>query len=433
MPSNSLDINIDLDKNKQSSSNILTFLKFFDGLVDSLYLNESLLAYCQDVTGSDVSSGDWFDNHYEFLGLYAFSSLCFLFAGIAKGYSNAFSDDWKNKKDLIKERYMLFRDFFSGLKNGRHAVINIFSCIKIISNKSFNFSLFNSSCIVSAGVLGFSVGCLLAYSNWKRSDLLNKRKNRKNLANNILLLKQYSQDLEIEPFPSFFCENDVDDECEDVEDKNSEKDIYLGLDLSNNNSELMLREAFHSLTDGLYQVGNIYMLLGLFGVGVSGPAAWGLLSAYCIYTSALVFSNCCKEKSEQIEEEILVAKALGDDKLLAQAEEKKIEWEKSYKFSLHKKIDYPLGIIRKNINYFKNSIAAVAGMFLLSFSSSLVDLKEDNAVRNIGVIIASSMVMKSCLNYLFKNKKKDNFSCLFWSNKNNNINLADNSYDAPLC
>ncbi|AKP74472.2 hypothetical protein Psal006b_00943 [Piscirickettsia salmonis] len=393
------------------------FLNGFGQFADSTYLYESSLKYFEDTTGEQLAfTSD--ATSYSALGSFALFGIL--------GTLTAHSQFHRNKK--VDDYYRKFREVLSAAKNGRHAVINISNLIATFSHQAIAVSIFSP-----AGGIGFAVGILLIANNLYKLHLEEKRNNNVRLIKQYLI-NQYGQDFKSILPPSF-----------------------------KNNRKLVFTNVIDGLTDGLYVAGNIFMLLGLFGLVTSlPPVAISMCVIYGIYTLGSIIVKFFKEKESQLQEELIYLKFLNkldsEDKLigyhnhfkndssykryigklidvdgskdieslknkLREALEKK-EYQLNIKkeklnnniiYKLYKIISKPFLIIRDYINIIKNSFATAVGIDVLISHSSLANAAVSFACIVAGLVLALPFVAYKTYQLIrprYQLKERKDLGCL---------------------
>ncbi|OAJ33809.1 hypothetical protein [Piscirickettsia salmonis] len=393
------------------------FLNAFGQLADSTYLYESSLKYFEDIAGEQLAfTSD--ATSYSALGSFALFGIF--------GTLTAHSQFHKNKK--VEGFYRKFRKALSAAKNGRHAVINISNLIAAFSHQAIAVSIFSP-----AGAVGFAVGILLIANNLYKLHLEEKRHNNIRLIKQYLI-NQYDQDFKSILPPSF-----------------------------KNNRKLVFTNVIDGLTDGLYVAGNIFMLLGVFGLVTSlPPVAISMCVIYGIYTLGSIIIKFFKEKESQLQEELIYLKFLKkldrEDKLvdyhnhfkndssyrkyfgklidvdgskdieLLKNKLREILEKKEYKlnikkeklnnniiYKLYKIISKPFLIIRDYINIIKNSFAAAVGIDVLISHSSLANAAVSFACIIAGLVLSLPFVAYKTYQLIrprYQLKERKDLDCL---------------------
>lgn len=367
-------------------------LNAFDQQADSIYLAESILGYFEDISGKELN--------FEHDATYYSSLSLFVMLGIF-GSFKAYSQFHTHKK--TDQYYKQFRTGLSGAKNGRHAVINISNLVATFSHQSIASSLLSP-----AGAIGFTVGILLVANNLYKLKLEEKRNA------NLKAIEQYLI-------------NSTTHSINTIKPPNTK-----------NNRKLIFTNVIDGLTDGLYVAGNIFMLLGLFGVSASvPPVAIGMAVFYGIYTLGSIINKYFKEKETQLKEEFEYLKFLKtldkenklltyhdqfkhdpnykkyighidgqtDDEIKAQLKialtnkeiqlnAKKDKFENNPIYKVYKAISKPFSTVRDYVNTIKNSLAAAAGIDILISQHPLAD-----AAVSLGCIIAGAVLATPFLVY----------------------------------
>ncbi|OAJ34153.1 hypothetical protein [Piscirickettsia salmonis] len=368
-----------------------------DALADSVYLSESILGYFEDVSGDELD----FNNDVT----YCFSFSLFALLGIFGAFKARAHFD---KNENIDKYYKKLRTTLSGVKNGRHAIVNISSVVSIFSHHTIA-----SSVISPAGALGFAIGILLAANNLYKLKLEEKRNS------NLKAMEQYVLNFDRPEFAQDF------KKIAPPNVKNNRKLIYTNI--------------IDGLTDGLYLVGNAFMLLGLCGAtSTVPPVAIGLCVAYGIYTLGSIINKYFKEKEVQLKEEFIYLKFLknleSQGKLVEyhdrfksdpnykkyisdlsennSAEEiknklglalkikekelntKKEKLQSNTFYKIYKMISKPFSTVRSYVNTIKNSLATVTGIDILASQHPLAQ-----AAVSLGCIIGGCAVAVPFLVY----------------------------------
>lgn len=350
----------------------------FDHLFDSIYLAESVLSYFEDITGDefDFNQAECF---YPSLSLF----IAFGILGFLRGTS-----EFKTNHS-INQCHKQLRTALSGIKNGRHAVVNISNLVGIFSHQAIGSNLFSP-----AGAVGFGVGILLAANNIYKAKLDEKRNHNAKKIEQYLLYSN-AHFLEIKP-PNI-------------------KD----------NQKRILTSVIHGLTDGLYTAGNIMMLCSLAGVSMSFfPVGVGFSVFLGLYTIGSMIQQYFKEKELQLKEELqfleFLKKLDAEGKLEAyhnqyktnrdyqkylkfnltdgfsidflrkkikdkeiQINEKKQKYEKNFFYQIYKRINRGFSNIRDYVNCIKNSLSVAVGIDVLISRHPMAE-----ATKNLGCIIA---------------------------------------------
>ncbi|MGJ3501114.1 hypothetical protein PsalN5692_01806 [Piscirickettsia salmonis] len=368
-----------------------------DALTDSVYLSESMLGYFEDVSGDELD----FNNaatYYSSLSLFVLLGIFGLFK--ARGHFD--------KNENIDKHYKKLRTTLSGLKNGRHAVVNISGLVSIFSHHAVA-----SSVVSPAGALGFAIGILLAANNLYKLKLEEKRNS------NLKAIEQYVFNFDRPEF---------DQDFKKITPPNVK-----------NNRKLIYTNIIDGFTDGLYLVGNAFMLLGLCGAtSTVPPVAIGLCVAYGIYTLGSIINKYFKEKEEQLKEEFIYLKFLenlenqgklveyhdqfksdpnykkyiGDLSESDGAEEirnklgvtlkikekelnaKKETLQSNAFYKVYKMISKSFSTVRSYVNTIKNSLATVTGIDILASQHPLAQ-----AAVSLGCIITGCAVAVPFLVY----------------------------------
>ncbi|WP_395168516.1 hypothetical protein ACGP04_05295 [Piscirickettsia salmonis] len=368
-----------------------------DTLADSVYLSESILGYFEDVSGDELD----FNNDATYCSSLSLFVLFGIF-GVFKARAHF------DKNENIDKYYKKLRTTLSGLKNGRHALVNISSLVSILSHHAVA-----SSVVSPVGALGFVIGILLAANNLYKLKLEEKRNS------NLQAIEQYVFNLDRPEF---------DQDFKKITPPNVK-----------NNRKLIYTNIIDGLTDGLYLVGNAFMLLGLCGAtSTVPPVAVGLCIAYGIYTLGSIINKYFKEKELQLKEEFIYLKFLenlenqgklveyhnqfkgdpnykkyiGDWNENNSAEElrnklrvalKRKEKELNAKketlqsntfYKVYKMISKSFSTVRSYVNTIKNSLATVTGIDILASQHPLAQ-----AAVSLGCIITGCAVAVPFLVY----------------------------------
>ena len=245
------------------------YVQLTDGVLDGLYLSSSMVSYATDCDASNLAQAkiQYANFHHSADLPFALMEMFFLtcFSIIAKGADKSY----KNKSG---HRYLFFlmmitwpyvRDTLSGLKNGRHAVINTSGLISHLSQGAVYHTV---------NPIGIGIGVLLAI-NLIYYRRMNKQRDSMIQANQALLQSICDKHL-------------IDDSIAFRIKKYSATQRTLHY----------LSASFHGLTDGMYLYGCLFVLIGLGVTTLTGGAPF---IAACIAISLITLCSWVTRVEEE--------------------------------------------------------------------------------------------------------------------------------------
>lgn len=370
-------------------------LQAYDNLIDTFYLSESLISYAQDITGETFRFARI--NEYDIeVGIFS------IFATIALlKTASAFK-----KLPQVDQYYKAGRILFSGIKNGRHAFIN----------SARLFGNINGSMLSPIGGIAFSIGILTAINNHFKDKLEQK-------------IAQRAQKI-----------NDFLDDPTQITQTNIEHMDYLSITPPNmtHNKLLLATSTVDGITDGLYVVGNVVGLLALISISTGGLGCIPLGISYLMYTVASTLKKTFKNTEEIHKDKLkyldfLIAlkknqhafntyhqkhkeslkknfPTLNEDINIETLQALKEKHEQKYQvfklssgYKTYQTIDLVCGFLRDNINYLKNSLAAVAGINIIAKQNTFLSKATHNTICLIvGASLAIPLMIYKSYQYYRK-------------------------------
>ena len=363
-----------------------------DRACDGAYLATSVGDYQSGVSGHAFGQTSLsFDELLILDGL-------FVVFGFAAGLSG--------KKSTTGKSYTAMRLLLSGLKNGRHAMVNAATVEMMVHNTHHAIAQGHIAAKFLSPVGGIAVGLGLL------------------LAINNLILHRWQQQRERDlRMMRVLLQNGSGDE-------ESRASKIASVMPPRRQKRMHAMTQVDAATDGLYVSGYTYMMAIMLGAhAAAGPVGWAILGFYALYTGFNCFYRGYKEQLKQVDYEVEYVKflltlseeeraayfkqnqdakaycekkdlldnsVLTDAKLTdykAVLESKQTNLKSGWQYTLYKGCDWFFSIARKVSNYMKNMFSASFGVTALAAHSAIQQATQKLLPKIVGGVMAFGLLV----------------------------------------
>ncbi len=341
--------------------------RLYDRAVDGAYLVSSVMGYENAVDGHAFSiTGESLTlDVVASISVTVFSVVACYFPRVAKARETC-------------------REALSGLKNGRHAVVNALSIVNMMAHLGTVFSILSPE-----GALACAMGLFLMFFNsWR---LQHEREQQRHIQALAAYLNQASVEFS-EP-------------------------LKVHQPQRAHQKRLIALQVFHGTTDGLYCAGNV-LKLGLLFCAIGHPVggiAVGIVIAMIFMMVMVISTNyyVTQSKMQHFEHRKCYAqatyKAMMEGKSLQEAHNRKLQeivteqalFEKTRQYRLYHATKNLFTLCREAVNYVKNSGDATDNVVAMVMRRSLAQAATLTDVSWIGLLVA----MPSLLLMLYRHCK----------------------------
>lgn len=362
-----------------------------DRACDGAYLATSVGDYQSGVSGHAFGQTSLsFDELLILDGL-------FVVFGFAAGFCG--------KKSPAGKSYTAMRLLLSGLKNGRHAMVNAATVEMMVHNTHHAIAQgqIAAKFLSPVGGIAVGLGLLLAINNLILHRWQQQRER------DLRIMRVISMKLN--------AQQDCQSEINTVMPPRRQKSMHAMTQVD-------------AATDGLYVSGYTYMMAIMLGAhAAAGPVGWAILVFYALYTGFNCFYRGYKEQLKQVDYEVQYVeflltlseearvtylaenrdaqayckkKSLLDDGVLVgaklnafqatlQAKQEKLK--SGWQYTVYQGCDWFFSIARKVSNYMKNMFSAAFGVTALAAHSAIQQATKKLLPKIVGGVMAFGLLV----------------------------------------